>query len=299
MEKVAKLLRDLLGDRFRENYPLKNYTTFKTGGCAKFIVFPKDIEEVKKIMEISKNSSIPLLILGGGSNLLVSDKGFEGIALSTFSLKKVLSAGKTLTIESGTKISHLMKYMVKENIGGLEFLAGIPGTVGGAVIMNAGLKKIWISEKIISVEVVNSKNLNILQIPAEKINFGYRKSGLENFFLWRTTFQLEKKEEKKIKKTIASYIRDKIKTQPVFSYSAGSVFKNPPGKFAGVLIENCGLKSYKTGDAQISEKHANFIINCGNSSSTEIYRLMKFVQNEVLKKYNIKLEPEIKLAGEF
>jgi len=211
----------------------------------------------------------------------------------------VLSAGETVTVESGTKISYLMKYMIKKNIGGLEFLAGIPGTVGGAVIMNAGLKKIWISGKIISVEVVDNENLNILQISAEKINFGYRKSNLENFFLWRTTFQLEKREGKNIKKTIVSYIRDKIKSQPVLLHSAGSVFKNPLGKFAGALIENCELKGYKTGDAQISKKHANFIINCGNSSSAEIYGLMKLVQSEVEKKYNIKLEPEIKLVGEF
>ena len=296
---IKKILATIFKDEFKENYPLSEFTTFKTGGKADFIVFPKNIEETKEILKISNDFALPVLILGKGSNILISDKGFKGIVLCTLKLNQIEILNEKIISEPGVKLSTLLNVSFKKKLSGLEFLIGIPGTVGGAVLMNAGLKEKWISGKIEKVEVIDKKNLDTITLSKNEILFGYRKSGLENYFIWKTHFKLEKNLPEKIKKKLQFYIREKIKKQPLFLPSAGSIFKNPEGKFAGELIEKCGLKGYKIGNVKISEKHANFILNLGNATSSQIYQLIKLIQNQVKKRYNIELEPEIKIIGEF
>jgi len=239
------------------------------------------------------------MLLGKGTNTLVSDKGFDGVVVLTENLNRIFVRENRILCESGAKISALVKTAVRNSLGGIEFLAGIPGTVGGALISNAGLKNTWISQIVGEVYVLSPDNFEIKNIGKEEASFGYRKSGLEKFFIYRAVLILNKSEKGEIKKNVRSNMEKRIAKQPIESCSAGSVFKNPEGAFAGELIEKAGLKGYCAGGAKISTKHSNFIINTGTATSQDIYAIIKTVQKKVKDIYNIELEPEIKIIGDF
>ncbi|MCM8760272.1 MAG: UDP-N-acetylmuramate dehydrogenase, partial [Candidatus Omnitrophica bacterium] len=248
-------IREALGkvcNKIEENLPLSLITSFRTGGPARFFVSPSDIEEIKGVLDICRMYNIPVLIIGRGTNILVSDKGFDGVVISTKNFNKILINGTRIYCQSGALLSSLLKISIENGLKGLEFIAGIPGTVGGAIISNAGIKKRWISERVVKVDIISFSQVKEETLYREDINFGYRKSGLEGYFISGVLFHLDNGVKQEIKKTIADYMKKRIETQPVGYPSAGSIFKNPPRLFAGMLIEKCGLKGYSIGGACIS-----------------------------------------------
>ncbi|HRR95689.1 MAG TPA: UDP-N-acetylmuramate dehydrogenase, partial [Candidatus Ratteibacteria bacterium] len=286
-------LKNFLSERVKENTLLSQFTSFKTGGIAKIIVFPENKEEVKEIFYLSEKYQKDILILGKGTNILISDYGFDGIVLSTLLLNKIKKEENFIISESGVLISSLLNFCLKNNSGGIEFLSGIPGTIGGALITNAGLKKEWIGEKVEWVEIYDKKKKDFEILKREEIKFSYRDSNLKNMFIINACLRTEKKRKEEIKNKIQNYMKERREKQPLRENSAGSVFKNPENFYAGELIEKCGLKGYCIGDACISERHANFIINKGKAKSSDIYNLIKIIQNKVKEKFGIELELEI------
>ncbi|MGC8976669.1 MAG: UDP-N-acetylmuramate dehydrogenase [Candidatus Ratteibacteria bacterium] len=296
---IELILSKLFGTKFIKGFPISYYTSFKCGGMAKYLVFPESLDEVIKVFEIIKKFNLNYLILGKGTNILLSDKGFDGIVISTLKMKKFKIEDERIECECGIKISELLKICIENSLSGLEFLSGIPGTIGGAVKNNAGLKKEWISEKIVSVEYYDIKNEKIVKKKKEEIFFDYRKSGFgKEDFIFKTEFFLKKEKRDIIKKMIKEYLKERKERQPI-GYSAGSIFKNPYPYYAGQLIENCGLKGYSIGDCFVSTKHANFIINRGNCRAKDVYELIRIIKEKVKEKFNIELETEIEIIGDF
>ncbi len=295
---IRKKLDEICG-MVEENVPLSSLTGFRTGGPARYLLSPRDICEANKILSLSAGTGIPLLVIGNGTNLLISDEGFEGIVLTTKNLNHICVENQQVICESGVHLSTLLKTCLISSLAGSEFLAGIPGTVGGAVISNAGLKTVWFSEIIKELEVLPIGGGKSYILSRREIDFRYRSSGLENVFIYRVSIQLQKGESEKIRKEINRHMEKRLLSQPLEYPSAGSVFKNPPGHFAGELIEKCGLKGLCKGGACISEKHANFIVNKSEATSAEIYSLINIVKEKVKRVYNINLETEIKIVGKF
>ena len=299
MENIDYILKENFKDKLIENYPMREYTSFKCGGNAKYLIYPESVEELIKIIGISKKNNLEFLVLGKGTNVLVSDRGFNGIIISTLKLNKINFGGENLRCEAGVKISSLLRFCIENSLKGLEFLAGIPGTIGGAVKNNAGLKNEWISEKIDYVKFFDVNSGKIIKKEKKDIFFDYRKSEFDSSkIILEVNFKPEKEKKEKIVLNIKKYIEERRNKQPE-GYSAGSIFKNPYPYYAGELIEKCGLKGYSIGDCYISEKHANFIINKGNGKAIDVYKLIKIIKEKVKEKFNIELETEIQLIGEF
>ena len=256
--------------KFRKNVPLKNYTTFKIGGPAKYFFEAKRKEELIEAIKLAKKLELPFFILGGGSNLLVSDKGFDG-----------------LVIKFGQPLS---SYVSK----GLEWAVGIPGTVQGAVYSNAGAFKKSIKDVVKEVEVFDTKTEKIKNFKSKDCKFGYRDSIFKknkNLIILSVKIKSKKSNRKKIKQ----YLDYRKKTQPLNFPSAGSIFKNPRGFFAADLIERCGLRGKRIGKVKISEKHANFIVNLGNGKAKDVKKLIKLAKQKVKSKFGIVLKEEIQL----
>jgi len=254
--------------KFRKNVPLKNYTTFKIGGPAKYFFEAKRKEELIEAIKLAKKLELPFFILGGGSNLLVSDKGFDG-----------------LVIKFGQPLS---SYVSK----GLEWAVGIPGTVQGAVYSNAGAFKKSMKDVVKEVEVFDTKTEKIKNFKSKDCKFGYRDSIFKknkNLIILSVKIKSKKSNRKKIKQ----YLDYRKKTQPLNFPSAGSIFKNPRGFFAADLIERCGLRGKRIGKVKISEKHANFIVNLGNGKAKDVKKLIKIIKNKVKNKFGVTLKEEI------
>ena len=299
MENIDYILKENFKDKLIENYPMREYTSFRCGGNVKYLIYPENIEDLKRIIEISKKYNLKFLVLGKGTNVLVSDRGFDGIIISTLKLNKINFDGENLKCESGVKISSLLRFCIENSLKGLEFLAGIPGTVGGAVKNNAGLKNEWISEKIDYVKFIDFNSEKIIKRGRKDIFFDYRKSEFDSSkIILEVNFKPEREKKEKIVLKIKKYIEERRNKQPT-GYSAGSIFKNPYPYYAGELIEKCGLKGYSIGDCYISEKHANFIINRGSGKADDVYKLIKIIKEKVKEKFNIELEIEIQMIGEF
>lgn len=297
MEGMGDLLRRMPGSR--ENVPLSGYTSFGTGGPARYMAAPGSLQEVKEVFLACRQYGQPYLILGRGTNLLVSDRGFQGVVILTCRLNSVFVRENRILCECGSPITSLMKTAVSHCLGGIEFLAGIPGSAGGALVSNAGLKDHWISRAVREIYVLYPESLEVKNIKGDEAAFGYRKSGLADYFVYRAVLNLSPADPGEMRRKMRDNMRRRISSQPVGSMSAGSVFKNPPGAFAGQLIEKAGLKGYSLGGARVSPKHANFIVNTGGATSRDIYLLMSEIREKIRKDYNITLEPEIKLAGDF
>jgi UDP-N-acetylmuramate dehydrogenase len=298
MEEIREKL-DEICSMVQEGVPISSLTSFKTGGPARYLITPEDLHEVESVLSFASENKIPLLTIGKGTNILVSDRGFDGIVLTTQRLNRISVENEQVTCESGVRISNLIKTSLAHSLTGAEFLAGIPGTVGGAVISNAGLKTVWLSEILEEIEVIPITGGKPYKTSRQEINFGYRSSGLENIFIAKIEIHLKKGAKEQIQKEINGHMERRMQSQPLECASAGSVFKNPQGLFAGELIERCGMKGNCFGDACISEKHANFIINKGKATSEDIYRMIKSVKEKVKMVYNISLETEIRMIGEF
>jgi len=280
------------------NESLKKHTTYGIGGPADLMIFPKSKQDLIKVIEIINKNKIQLTILGSGSNVLVSDNGIRGAVISLKnSLKKIEVDDNILYAECGTMLGKIVKHAVKNNLIGLENLNGVPGTLGGALIMNAGAWGGEISENLIHVEVINSKS-EIQKIQKKDLNFSYRQSSFnKDDILLSAKFNLQKADKDVIKDNFIEAQSGRKKSQPLNKRSAGSLFKNPKNNSAGKLLDEAGLKGFSIGDAKISEKHANFFINDGDASSRDMLMLIKKAHKEVKDKFNVNLSLEVKLMG--
>ena len=280
------------------NESLKKHTTYGIGGPADLMIFPKSKQDLIKVIEIINENKIKLTILGSGSNVLVSDNGIRGAVISLKnSLKKIEVDDNILYAECGTMLGKIVKHAVKNNLIGLENLNGVPGTLGGALIMNAGAWGGEISENLIHVEVINSKS-EIQKIQKKDLNFSYRQSSFnKDDILLSAKFNLKKADKDIIKENFIEAQSGRKKSQPLNKRSAGSLFKNPKNNSAGKLLDEAGLKGFSIGDAKISEKHANFFINDGDATSRDMLMLIKKAHKEVKDKFNVNLSLEVKLLG--
>ena len=280
------------------NESLKKHTTYGIGGPADLMIFPKSKQDLIKVIEIINDNKIQLTILGSGSNVLVSDNGIRGAVISLKnSLKQIEVDDNILYAECGTMLGKIVKHAVKNNLIGLENLNGVPGTLGGALIMNAGAWGGEISENLIHVEVINSKS-EIQKIQKKDLNFSYRQSSFnKDDILLSAKFNLKKADKDIIKENFIEAQSGRKKSQPLNKRSAGSLFKNPKNNSAGKLLDEAGLKGFSIGDAKISEKHANFFINDGDATSKDMLMLIKKAHKEVKDKFNVNLSLEVKLMG--
>ncbi len=293
-------------DRLREifdkvliNEPMSRHTSFKTGGEADVFVNADSRENIIKAIKILKTENIPYIIIGNGSNLLVSDAGVEGAVIEIgSSMNKITVNGNKIYAEAGALLSSLSAAAAEHSLTGLEFASGIPGSVGGAVFMNAGAYDGEIKNVIVSADVIDEDG-NILTVPADKLELSYRHSAIQDngYIVVGAEFELEEGDKESIKEKMADFAARRRDKQPLNFPSAGSTFKRPDGYFAGKLIEDSGLKGKTIGGAQVSEKHAGFIINTGNATSKDIADLIDCCIKTVYNKFNIVLKPEVRMIG--
>ncbi|MDH5719501.1 MAG: UDP-N-acetylmuramate dehydrogenase [Spirochaetia bacterium] len=289
---------------FSENESLSKYTTFRVGGSALIMARPKNSLEMIHVQKIVLKKNIPFFLLGGGSNVLISDEGLDFVIYPQF--KEEFKAKEhenhiKLEVASNVRNGWLSLKMSKLGFSGLEFLSTIPGKIGGAVVQNAGCYGCQIQDILESVEVVNKGRL--INLSANELNLSYRNSLFkQDKLMWisKAVFLLQRKEPPEIEKKISDYKSERLKSQPKNRRSAGSIFKNPEnGLKAWQLIENAGLRGYSIGEAVVSDKHANFILNEKNARASDIYRLICYIEKTVKEKFEISLEREVQLLGRF
>lgn len=282
------------------NEPMSRHTSFKIGGPADLMAMPKDEKELKLLLEKAAANDVPLTLIGNGSNLLVRDGGIRGIVVKLGNmLNKITFNGNTITFGSGVSLAIASKKAAELSLTGMEFAVGIPGSIGGAVYMNAGAYDGEMSNVVSSIEVMD-RNGQMRTLAAEELNFGYRKTALQGSNLIVTSVTVTLKEG--IKGDILAKMEDfsgrRISKQPLELPSAGSMFKRPPGYYAGTLIDQTGLKGYSVGGAQISEKHAGFVVNTGHATAADVIQLIKDVQDKVFAAHGVLLQPEVLIIGE-
>lgn len=295
---ILKLEKLNLG-KIERNISLSTLTTYKTGGVAKLVIYPNNINNLKELITLIHKYNINYFLLGKGSNILFSDKEFNGIIIKLDKLNKFEIKQNEIYVESGMILSKLVQESIKNNLTGLEFAIGIPGTIGGAIYMNAGAYGSNMSNIIKSVIALNEK-LQIEEIPLEKLKFDYRYSIFQankNLICVAANIKLEFGNHDEIASKVKENLLKRKNSQPLEYPSAGSVFRNPEGNYAGKIIEELGLKGKSIGGAEISTKHANFIINKNNASSSDILNLIKLVQKEAKDKYKIDLKLEQQLVN--
>ncbi len=286
--------QDLRG-RVSLDEPLKNKTTFKIGGRARFFIEPRDVRDLQSFL-ICVKEKMPILILGSGSNVLVRDDGLQALVLqlNNQNFKTINCDHNTIKAGAGCSLIGLIQFAKEYNLSGFEFLAGIPGTLGGALAMNAGAWSQAIGGLVEKVTVMEY-NGKIKVLPRNKIDFSYRKSSLGEYIILGASFCLTKKNKDEITRQVNEYLNIRRKNQD-FSYpNAGCVFKNPERSSAGKLIDLCGLKGTRAGGALISYKHANFILNEKDAKCEDVLKLMDLVKREVKNRFRVDLEPEIKI----
>ncbi len=304
-------------DNIKKNISLASHTTFKIGGKARYFFNAKSADDLMQIVRWAQKNKMPIFILGGGSNVLISDKGFDGLVIKVKSQKLIhstssglmLSSVETLKVksnkiyaDSGVLLSKIVEESIKLELTGLEWAAGIYGTVGGAIRGNAGAFGGSIVDLVKTVEVFNIQNLTTKILNNKDCKFRYRDSIFKhnkNLIILSAELGLEKGDRKKSEKLIKEYLAQRKEKQPIEFSSAGSVFKNPEGQSAGYLIEQCGLKGKKINGAMISTKHANFIVNLGNAKAKDVKKLIDLCKEKVREKFGIELKEEIEYVGDF
>lgn len=300
MQTLKDQLTKVLGKTVFFAEKMYKHTTIKIGGSADILVLADDIDTIIKTMKLALEKNLDVSIIGNGSNLIVSDQGIRGIVIKIYSSEqKPIVDGQKVNVFSGFPLGKLINFTIQEGLGGLEGLVGIPGSFGGALTMNAGTGTTEIGHMINWVKVLNKKTLEVETIPKEEMGFSYRKSIIQNgcHVILEAQLQLMRGSSRDLKTTKNEIIKKRNKKQPVQFPNSGSIFKNPPNDSAGRLIEATGLKGYTIGDAQISEQHANFIVNIGQAKASEVVELMNVARKEVNKKFSLVLQPEVKFMG--
>ncbi len=280
------------------NEPMSRHTTYQVGGPARVFFEPPDEAALQSVLQRCRQEAIPFFVLGSGSNLLVHDRGLEMLVLRlNRCCAKISHQGTEVRAGAGATVEELVLYCEEHALAGLEFLAGIPGTVGGALRMNAGAFGGEIGDRVNQVTALTSAGEPVA-ITAAEAGFGYRRAeGLQNKILTGCLLRLEPGETEQLRRTRKEILARREARQPLEYGSCGSVFKRPPGNYAGALIEQAGCKGMRVGGAQVSPKHANFIVNDRQATAEDIYRLIRAVQQKVYEKFQIWLELEVKLVG--
>lgn len=281
--------------------PMKNHTTFRIGGPADALALPKTPEEVAEVVRFCHEHAQPYYVLGNGSNLLVSDEGYRGLVLQLYrNFNDIQVNGETITIQSGAMLAAVARTAYQTGLTGLEFASGIPGTIGGAVVMNAGAYGGEMKNVLKEVTVL-TKEGEVLVIPAKALELGYRTSVIpkNGWIVLGAVLQLKKGDQEQILARMEELKEQRITKQPLDLPSAGSTFKRPEGYFAGKLIMDAGLRGFTVGGAQVSEKHCGFVVNRGNATAADVWELICEVKRRVKEMTGVELEPEVKLLGDF
>lgn len=282
----------------RYDEPLKNHTTFKIGGNCIALIEPREVSDIVETIKICRENSIKFFVIGNGSNLLVPDEGYNGVIIklkSEFSTIQV--EGEYLIVNSGAKLSEVYTVAYENSLTGFEFASGIPGTIGGAIYMNAGAYGGEMKDIVESVQVLDLDNFELREFKNEELEFSYRKSIIQrkNYIVTTIKLKLQKGNKEEINAVYEDLRERRNSKQPLNFGSAGSTFKRPEGHFASKLIEDAGLKGYHINDAWVSEKHSGFIVNKGNASFKEVMELIEYVQKVVFEKFGVKLETEVRI----
>lgn len=281
--------------------PMKNHTTFRIGGPADALALPKTPEEVAEVVRFCHEHAQPYYVLGNGSNLLVSDEGYRGLVLQLYrNFNDIQVNGETITVQAGSMLAAVARTAYQTGLTGLEFASGIPGTIGGAVVMNAGAYGGEMKNVLKEVTVL-TKEGEVLVIPAKALELGYRTSVIpkNGWIVLGAVLQLEKGDQEQILARMEELKEQRITKQPLDLPSAGSTFKRPEGYFAGKLIMDAGLRGFTVGGAQVSEKHCGFVVNRGNATAADVWELICEVKRRVKEMTGVELEPEVKLLGDF
>lgn len=284
-----------------EQIELKKYCSYNVGGNARYYVEPTTIDETVEAVNHFRNLNVPIFFLGKGSNLLISDKGFDGCVINLSQLKTVTLENGSLYSEAGVQLTKMVMFAVSEGWAGMEDLAGIPGSLGGGVVMNAGAYSQTISDTLESVTWLDRDTGDVVTSSKDELFFSYRTSTFRNSnkVVLAARFKLIEGDAEKLRETVMAIQEKRRAMQPLNFPSCGSVFKRPPGNYAGALIEAAGLKGMRVGGAQVSEKHANFIINTGGAAAEDIRQCISEVRKAVHGHSGILLEPEVIFVGEF
>ena len=296
MNNFIKFINENNLGKIKENVSLKTLTTYKTGGTTKLLFIPNDVDSLKQGLKYLKDHSIKYKIFGNGSNILASDNNYNGVIIKLNNLNDLKIKDNILEVEAGYNLSLLCNKMCKEGYLGFAFGCGIPGTVGGSIYMNAGAYLEQISDVLEKVQILD-EDFNFKYLNKNEMNFSYRHSIFmeKKYLVLKAYFRLEKGNTEEILKLIKNRKERRYASQPLDFPSAGSVFRNPENNYSGKLIEDLGLKGKTKGGAKISDKHANFIINNGNATSSDILYLMNLIHDKVKEKYNIDLHREQEL----
>lgn len=282
----------------RYDEPLKSHTTFKIGGNCIALIEPREISDIIEAVKICRKNNIKFFVIGNGSNLLVPDEGYNGVIIKLKSeFSKIEVEGDYLIVNSGAKLSKVYTVAYENSLTGFEFASGIPGTIGGAIYMNAGAYGGEMKDIVESVEVLDLDNFELRELKNEELEFSYRKSIIQrrNYIVTTIKLKLQKGNKEKINAVYEDLRERRNSKQPLNFGSAGSTFKRPEGHFASKLIEDAGLKGYHINDAWVSEKHSGFIVNKGNASFKEVMELIEYVQKVVFEKFGVKLETEVRI----
>lgn len=292
-------LRKLISGTILFNEPMGRHTTFRIGGPADTLIIPHSEDDLRRVLKAAYIDMVPMAVIGNGSNLLVSDDGIDGIVVKISGcFNDVTLRDKKITAGAGCHLSKLVRLAADTGLGGLEFAVGIPGAIGGAVVMNAGTNETQIGDLVTKVKIMNHRG-ELIELNKKDLEFGYRHSALQggDLIVLSVEMELTKGSVEEIKSKMELNLERRKKKQPIDFRSAGSTFKNPPNDYAGRIIEASGCKGMSIGGAQVSELHANFIINLGNATSHDVFQLMKEIRDRVLQKYGIELETEMKIIG--
>lgn len=294
-------LRDICGNaNVLYNEPMKKHTSFRTGGEAKVVVRPQSKEKLVEIIKYLKDTSLEYAVVGNGSNLLVSDDGFDGVVVLTECIDHIYCEGDRIIAGCGVSLAKIAGVALNNSLKGFEFASGIPGFAGGGVVMNAGAYGGELKDVLEKVEYCDESG-NVFCIDGKDAQLSYRHSMFSDkkLYVLETTFKLEKGNKDEINALMNNLASRRLEKQPLNYPSAGSAFKRPEGYFAAKLIEDSGLKGYSIGDACVSEKHCGFIVNKGNAKAIDVYKLIKYCQKTVFEKQGVMIYPEIKFLGKF
>lgn len=299
-EFIAELNKILPKSQVLLNEPMKKHTTFKIGGPADFLVLPATVDEVVNVFRLIKKYQMPFTVLGNGSNVLVLDKGIRGVVVKfDDNMSYMKQEGTNIIVGSGSLLKDVANFALNLSLSGMEFAIGIPGSIGGAVFMNAGAYDGEISKIITAVTAV-SLDGEVIRYPKDELEFGYRHSIFQSnhYVICEVELSLVNGDKKEIEAKMDDLTIRRESKQPLEMPSAGSTFKRPEGYFAGTLIEQTGLKGFKVGGAQISKKHAGFVVNAGEATAQDVLNLIQEVQKMVYEKHGVNLHPEVRTIGE-
>lgn len=297
-EKLSKIVRK---EQILEEEPMKKHTTFRIGGPAEHLILPQTTEEIADVIKLCRQEEIPWYIVGNGSNLLVADEGVRGVVIQLLrNFNQIQVEGCQIRMQAGAQNAAVAKRALDASLTGFEFAAGIPGTIGGAVVMNAGAYGGEMKDILKEVTVLDPNGM-IRTIPAEELELGYRTSIIarKGYVVLEAVIVLKAGDPKEIKAAMDELKEKRVTKQPLEYPSAGSTFKRPEGYFAGKLIMDAGLRGFSVGGAQISEKHCGFVINKGNATAKDVTELMDETKKIVMEKFGVALEPEVKRLGQF